>query len=510
MNRFLLSIAIAGVLCGQTHAQDAGTRLHELFDTEWERTLRESPTWASNLGDRRYNKQWPDMSLEAADRSHRSDQAALRKLKSIDFKTLSPADQLNYRLFEREVRQRVEGFTFGWHLVPLNQRGGIQDANSLADSLSFDSVRDYDDWIGRLEAFPVYMDQTIARMNEGLRRGIVHPEIVMKRIPAQIRKQIVNDPKRSPYYSPFRRFSDDISSSDRDRLTTKAEAAIENGIIPAYRRMLDFFQSKYLPACFDKVGAWQLPDGQAFYAFKARQFTTTNLTPQEIHDIGQREVAKIRNEMLKVIKQVEFKGTFEEFLNELRTNKKFYFDNPNDLLAAYRECCKRIDPELPRLFKRQPKIAYDIQAIPMQMAPDTTTAYYRPPSADGRRAGTYFVNLYKPEVRPKYEIEALSAHESVPGHHFQIALAMELDSLPEFRRYGGYTAFVEGWGLYSEKLGEELGLYKDPYSKFGQLTYEMWRAVRLVVDTGMHTRQWDRERAIDFFADNTAKTLLDI
>ena len=510
MIRILLSIATVGFLCSQATAQDAGVRLHKLFDAEWERTLRESPTWASNLGDRRYNKKWSDMSLEAANRSHRANQTALTTLKSIDFDSLSKADKLNYRLFEREIRQSVEVFDFGWHLVPLNQRGGIQDSNSVADSLSFDAVRDYDDWIARLEAFPAYMDQTIARMNEGIRRGIVHPKVVMKRIPSQIRKQIVNDPKRSPYFIPFRRFSGDISSADHERLKKDAKAAISSGVIPAYRRMLEFFESKYLPACFEKVGAWQLPEGQNFYAFKAQQFTTTELTPREIHDIGQREVARIRSEMMEVIKQVKFKGTFREFLDDLRTNKKFYYDNPDDLLAAYRACCKRIDPQLPRLFKRLPKIAYDIQAIPMQMAPDTTTAYYRQPSADGRRAGTYFVNLYKPEVRPKYEIEALSAHEAVPGHHFQIALAMELDELPEFRRYGGYTAFVEGWGLYSEKLGEELGLYQDPYSKFGQLTYEMWRAVRLVVDTGMHSLKWDRERAIRFFADNTAKTLLDI
>ena len=354
------------------------------------------------------------------------------------------------------------------------------------------------------------MDQTLELLNEGIRRKILHPRVVMKRLPAQIRKQIVDDPARSPYYSPMRRFPSDFTAEQQTRLTAEAQAAIRDGIVPAYRSMLDFFETKYLPACFDKVGAWQLPDGQKFYAFKARQFTTTNLTPQEIHDIGQREVARIRAEMMDVIQQVKFKGTFKEFLTDLRTNKKFYYDNPDDLMRAYRACCKRIDPELPKLFKRLPKISYDIQPIPLLIAPDTTTAYYRPPSADGRRAGTYFVNLYKPEVRPKYEIEALSAHESVPGHHFQIALAMELDELPEFRRYGGYTAFVEGWGLYSEKLGEELGLYKDPYSKFGQLTYEMWRAVRLVVDTGMHSLKWTRQQSIDFFADNTAKTLLDI
>lgn len=510
MHRLLTICFFISLLPSPAHAQDAGQQLHKLFESQWQRTLRESPTWASDLGDRRYNRLWSDASLKATQQSHQSDIAALAALRKIGIGQLSNADQLNYRLFERELQQNVDGFKFGWNLVPLNQRGGIQTQNSTADSLPFDSIEDYADWIARLEAFPVLMDQTIARMKAGIERGIVHPKVVMKRIPAQIRAQIVDDPKRSPFFSRFRTFSPNIEKADRKRLTTKAVAAISDKIIPSYRKMLTFFESEYLPACFDKVGAWQLPDGQDFYAFKAKQYTTTNLTPQQIHDIGQSEVKRIRAEMMQVIEQVKFEGTFREFLDDLRTNKRFYFDNPDDLLAAYRECCKRIDPQLPRLFKRLPKISYDIQPIPMQTAPDTTTAYYRRPSPDGSRLGTYFVNLYKPGVRPKYEIEALSAHEAVPGHHFQIALAMELDGLPEFRRYGGYTAFIEGWGLYSEKLGEELGLYKDPYSKFGQLTYEMWRAVRLVVDTGMHSLKWDRDQAIDFFAANTAKTLLDI
>lgn len=239
-------------------------------------------------------------------------------------------------------------------------------------------------------------------------------------------------------------------------------------------------------------------------------YTTTDLTPREIHEIGLKEVARIRAEMEKIVKQVKFAGTFDEFLEHMRSDPKFYCDNQQQLMNEYQAVCKRIDPTLDQLFKRQPKIPYDLQAIPAHLAPDTTTAYYRQPSADGRRPGTYFVNLYRPEVRPRYEMMALSLHEAVPGHHFQIAFAMELEGLPPFRRYGGYTAFVEGWALYAESLGDELGLYDDPYSKFGQLTYEMWRAVRLVVDTGLHSLKWSRQEAIDFFAANTAKAIHDI
>ncbi|MEZ6059555.1 MAG: DUF885 domain-containing protein [Planctomycetaceae bacterium] len=347
-------------------------------------------------------------------------------------------------------------------------------------------------------------------MKQGMHEGMLHPKVVMQRVPDQIRKQLVDDPRESLYYKPFRSFTIEISDADKSRLQNDAAAAIEECILPSYRTFLKFFEEEYLPASFDSVGCWQRPEGLEMYAALARQFTTTDLTPEQIHQIGLDEVARIRKEMEAIQQQVGFEGSFQEFLTHLRSDPQFYYDNQNDLLEAYRECCRRIDPQLPNLFSRLPKIPYEIVPIPSQMAPDTTAAYYQPPAADGSRAGGYYVNLYKPEARPKYEIEALSLHESVPGHHLQIALAMELDEIPEFRRYEGYTAFIEGWGLYSEKLGEELGLYQDPYSKFGQLTYEMWRAVRLVVDTGMHTMKWSRQDAIDFFAANTAKTLLDI
>lgn len=510
----LFSVAItAGILSStETRAADKtpGERLQALFDTEWEYTLKEYPTFASSLGDLRYNKRWPDVSLSAMNARNEHARKVLSQLDAIGESQLNPTDRLNARLFRRQYENDLRNFTYGWHLVPLNQREGIQDANSLADELPFRRVKDYEDWLARLTAFHAYMQQTIELMREGIRTGRVHPKIVMQRLPAQIERQIVADPTQSLFYSPFKKFPDDISADDQRRLSTSAQTAIRESVVPAFREMLTFFNDEYLPACFDKVGVWQWPKGQEFYAARAREFTTTSLTPQEIHDIGQSEVKRIRAEMEEIIQQVTFQGTFKEFLEHLRTDPKFYYKNANELLDAYRAISKRVDPELVRLFRQLPRIPYGVEPIPMHIAPDTTTAYYRPPAADGTRAGTYFVNLYRPEVRPKYEIEALSLHEAVPGHHLQISLAMELENLPAFRRYTGYTAFVEGWGLYSESLGSELGLYKDPYSKFGQLTYEMWRAVRLVVDTGMHNFQWTRQEAIDFFAANTAKTMLDI
>jgi prolyl oligopeptidase len=280
--------------------------------------------------------------------------------------------------------------------------------------------------------------------------------------------------------------------------------------VPAYRKLDKYFNKKYLPAARDTIGLSSLPNGSAWYEHQARSYTTTRLSPDEIHRIGLDEVKRIRDEMAEVISEVEFEGSFQEFLTFLRTDPQFYFDNPDDLYKEYLATSKRLDPELVKLFGKLPRAPYGVIPIPDSIAPDTTTAYYNRPAADGSRPGYYFVNLYKPEVRPKYEIEVLSVHEAVPGHHLQIALQQELGDVPMFRRFMGFTAFVEGWGLYSERLGYDMGLYQDPYSRFGQLTYDMWRAVRLVVDTGMHYKGWTRQQAIDFFKDNAAKTEHDI
>uniref|UniRef100_A0A7C4QJH1 DUF885 domain-containing protein n=1 Tax=Schlesneria paludicola TaxID=360056 RepID=A0A7C4QJH1_9PLAN len=489
----------------------ASERLHALFAAEWEYALREAPTWASHLGDKRYNDRWPDVSLAAIERRHAHRQEVLRQLQAIPLAELSsPSDRLNYRLFLKLLEGELEGHAFRGFLMPLDQRGGIQDESALADSLSFEAVSDYEAWLSRLRSFPRYVEQTMELMRQGVRERIVQPQIVMRRIPAQIRRQIVDDPADSLFYKPFKAFPADIPASERERLRQAARDAIRTGVVPAFRRFAEFFDHEYLPHCFPGVGAWQLPRGDEFYAFSARQYTTTNLTPAEIHAVGLKEVARIRGEMERVKEQVGFRGSLQEFFVYLRTDPQFQIRDPQQLLTAYQAFCKRMDPQLPKLFRTLPRIPYGVEPIPENMAPDTTAAYYRPPAADGSRAGTFFVNLYKPESRPTYEIAALSLHEAVPGHHLQIALATELADVPHFRRFASFTAYVEGWALYSESLGDQLGAYDDPYAKFGQLTYEMWRAVRLVVDTGLHALKWSREQAIDYFAQNAAKTELDI
>jgi len=489
---------------------DAGKTLNDFFESEWNYEMEQNPIHASFLGDRRWNDRWGDRSLEAYRKREEHAPDALARLARIDRAQLSPADQLNYDLFKKDLETDIEGARFRDYLMPINQRGGPQTLDELGERLRFETVKDYEDWVARLRSFPLLIEQQITLMREGARTHVMWPKIVLDRVPAQIDKQLVSKPEESPFYKPFAKFPETIPAADRQRLTKAAREAISSGVIPSFQKLRKYFVDEYLPAAFDQVGVWQMPQGADYYAHLTRRHTTTTLTPQQIHEKGLSEVARIRGEMQAILTKVGFKGTLPEFFTKLRTDPQFFYKTPEELLEAYRALAKRIDPNLVKVFKTLPRTPYGVTPIPDKIAPDTTTAYYNQPAADGSRAGTYFVNLYKPETRPKWEMMALSLHEAVPGHHLQIALAQELGDIPKFRRYGGYTAFVEGWGLYAESLGEEMGLYDDPYSKFGQLTYEMWRAVRLVVDTGMHQMKWDRQRAINFFMENAPKSENDI
>ncbi len=489
---------------------DATAELHQFFDDNWERRLDENPVFASNLGDMRANDRWTDGTLAAIEARHLANIADLERLRGIDRAALSAADRLNYDLFEMQLERGIEAHRFRMFLVPLSHRGGLQSLHTMTETLRLQNTQHYQDWIGRLSRIGELVDQNIALMELGMAEGRMPPRIIMERVPAQIAGSIADNAADSPFFNAFRRFPDSVSEADRERLTAEAVQVIDTVVTPAYRRLQTFFNETYLPATRETVGVWDLPDGREYYEQRARMFTTTSLTPDEIHDIGLSEVARIRAEMHTIIEQVGFEGGFNDFLEYLRTDPRFYYETGEELLRAYEAMAKRIDPLMVQVFGKLPRMPYGIRPIPMAVAPDTTTAYYSRPAADGTRAGFHYVNLYRPDVRPKYEMMALSLHEAVPGHHMQIALQQELGDMPNFRRFGGFTAFSEGWGLYAEYLGEELGLYEDPYDKFGQLTYEMWRAVRLVVDTGLHYKGWTRDRAIQFFMENAAKTEADI
>jgi uncharacterized protein (DUF885 family) len=496
---------------GQAIPRPAASKaLHDLFAAAWDHDMQQRPEEASEMGDRRWNDRWMDRSPEAYALRDGHNREVLAKLAKIARNGLNKTDQLNYDLFQKRYLDRLEQYKFHWYYLIFNQREGPQTSDDLASSLRFETLQDYEDWLARLRAVPVELDQFTALLRQGMRERMVHPRVIMERIPAQIDKQIVSDPTQSGFYKPFQRFPKDMSPADQQRLQKEARQAVEQQVVPAFTRFKQFFVGEYLPACYDQVGAWQLPQGAELYASLVRHYTTTNATPEDVHQTGLREVARINGEMDRVMQQTGFKGSRDEFFKFLRGDPQFFYKTPDELFQAYKALAKTIDPNLVKVFRTLPREPYGVEAIPAAFAPDTTAAYYRQGAADGSRAGTYFVNLYKPDARPKWEMMALSLHESVPGHHLQIARAHELGEMPNFRRYGEYTVYVEGWGLYAESLGDDMGLYSDPYSKFGQLSYEMWRAVRLVVDTGIHVKHWTRDQAIRYFMENCPKHELDV
>lgn len=525
LHRVVLAAAIAACLCAPAAAvaapepqtasaassRNAATRaLYALFDAEWERGMREKPEEASYLGDQRYNDRWTDMSAAAIQARMEGDRKALERVRAIDRNALSAADQLHYDVFVWDLEKAVERQKYREYQRAVSQRGGVQTAEGIAEVLPFADAKDYRDWLARMNALPQLVGQTTTLLREGVAADNTPPRVLMERIPAQIQAQIVEDPAKSPFYKPFTRFPDSIPQAERTALQAEAKQVIATKIVPAYREFASFFADEYLPRTRTSIAAVDLPDGKAYYDFVARYFTTTDLSAEQIHQIGLEEVARIRAEMEKVKAEVGFKGTLAQFFEHLRTDPKFFYRTPDELFTAYQAIAKRIDPQLVKVFKTIPRLPYGVRAIPDNIAPDTTTAYYQPGAVDGTRAGYYYVNLYKPEVRPKWEMMALSLHEAVPGHHFQFARGMELPDVPMFRRIGYFVAYGEGWGLYAERLGYDMDLYDDPYDRMGQLAYDMWRAVRLVVDTGMHAKGWSRDRAIAFFMDNSPKTRQDV
>ncbi|HYU10202.1 MAG TPA: DUF885 domain-containing protein [Gemmatimonadales bacterium] len=505
-----LMVLPAVSVSGQAIAPDS-VRLHQLFAQNWAYTMREYPEFATAVGYPGQNARWTDNSLEAIARRKRELNDPLTALRAIDRARLNPTDQLNYDLFRRNATDALEESRFPGELMPITQLNGVQqDVPSTIAQMPAGSAGEYDDIVGRLRAVPVLVNQTIVLLQRGLAAGVTPPRITLRDVPSQAQDLVVDDPLTSPLLTAFTHFPAGVPVADQQRLRSTALAAYRDSVAPAFRKLSAFLRDTYVPKARTTTGMRDLPNGMAWYQVRARASTTTDLTPEQIHAIGLAEVKRIRGQMDSVIAASGFQGTFADYVQFLRTDPRFYFTTPEELLRASRDLAKRIDPQLVRLFGTLPRLPYGVSPIPSYSERSQTTAYYQPGSPVGHRPGTYFVNTYNLPARPRWEMEALTLHEAVPGHHLQIALAQELEGVPEFRRFGGYTAFVEGWGLYSESLGGELGLYTDPYSKFGQLTYEMWRAVRLVIDTGIHTMGWTRQQAIDYFKTNAAKTEHDI
>lgn len=486
-------------------------RFNEVVTLGYDYTMLNHPEFAAYIGDSRGQDRWTDNSEEAVKQREMDRKSVLVTLNSIKRDGLSASDQINYDLLKARVEQDIEGQQFPGEYLPINQMGGPQqNIAQLLAMIQPKNIQDYNNMISRLEKTPAIIDQSIAWMRKGMQAGITPPAITLRDVPQQLRNQLVDNPEKSPMLVAFNKFPASVDAVQQESLKMQAIAAYSGRVAPALEKLLVFMENEYIPAARTTIAMGDLPNGKAWYAHNVKRRTTTDLTPEQIHEIGLAEVKRIHAEMEEVIKDSGFKGSFDEFLVFLRTDSQFYHKTKQGLLAEYRDIAKRADPELMKLFGHLPRTPYGIVPVPTYAEKSQTTAYYQGGSVKAGRAGYYYANTYALDTRPRWEMEALTLHEAVPGHHLQLSIQDELEDMPWFRKVGGYTAFVEGWGLYSESLGVEMGFYTDPYSKFGQLTYEMWRAIRLVVDTGMHHLGWSRQQAIDYFMQNAGKQEHDV
>lgn len=477
--------------------------------------MNEFPEWATYTGYPKHGDRWTDLSRKAIERRKQESKNVLAKLKSINRSVLNERDQLNYDLYKYDLELGVEGDQFADEYLAIDQMEGLQsEVPQLLGMMPANNLAQYRDIIARLKSLPVLVEQTIALLKEGAEKGITPPKITLVNVPdsfeSLVSEEAFKDPFKSPLLAAFQRFPTNISTKQQATLKEEAAKAMIEKTLPALKKLKTFISETYIPHCRESIGLRDLPNGKAWYAFKTKHYTTTTLTPQKIHEIGLSEVKRIRDEMDQAIKEANFNGDFAEFLDFLQSDSRFFYNNAEELVRGYRDIAKRIDQELPRLFGLLPRLPYGVQPVPSHIEKTQPTAYYLPGAANAGRPGIFYANTYSLKDRPKWEMEALTLHEAVPGHHLQISLTHEMQNVPEFRKYLQQTAFVEGWGLYAESLGKELGLYKDPYSHFGRLSYEMWRAIRLVVDTGIHSMGWSRQQAIDYFKKYANKSEHDI
>lgn len=512
----LTSLAIAICLTALTVTQAAtqdespsrpnDPALRELMDRVWEFELGEFPLLATDVGDPRGQDRLARNSLDDFARRDRSRAEFLAQLDKIDLDSLDDEDRVDADLLRQKLETEREDYRLKLHLMPINNREGFHiGLPELPRQMNPDSREDFENYIARLDEFPRFVDEQIALLQAGIDAGMTQPAIIMRDSVQQAQAHVVDEPSESLFLTNIAEESiAKLSDSDWEQLRPRVLAAIERSVIPSYHKFALFLRETYVPSCRGSIAARVLPGGQALYQSQIRKFTTLEMTPDELHQTGIQENARIRKQMKAIIKQVEFDGDLPAFLKHLRTDPKFYPETKEELLKEVAYILKLADGRLPTLFGKLPRTPYGIREVPDYVAPQTTSAYYWPPATDGSRGGFYYVNTYNLAARPLYQLEALSFHEAVPGHHLQLALQAELEGLHPIRKQSNFTAFIEGWALYSEKLGKELGFYKDPYQEFGRLSMEAWRASRLVVDTGIHAKGWTRQQAINYMKENTA------
>jgi uncharacterized protein (DUF885 family) len=490
--------------------------LRNLIQDEWEYRLREDPIFATYAGDHRFGDRLP--SLKETDIAHREEalRGFVQRLEAINPADLNRTDRLNYDFFERELRIQLAGLEFKSYYFPITKMSGVPVY--LPDTVNVTpliTTADYDKYIRRLSGFSELVNDLIELMRSAMRQGYMPPPSALAGIVDGFRMHAapgVNEDalRQSVFFEPFRSFPTSVPERERERLVIEGKDAILSAVAPGYQRLADFLDEEYLPAAPAQLATLQMPDSKAYYGFCVQRYTSLNISPAEIHAIGLEEVSRIRAEMAEVMASVGFEGSLRQFSDSLRADPRFFVDTPEQLMKEVAWLMKRIEGQLPSLFKVLPRTPFGLREIPEYIAPTSTSAYYFLPAGDGTTAGFYYVNTYDLKSRPLYEYEALSLHEAVPGHHLQLALQLEMENVPNFRKWGETTAFIEGWALYAERLGLEMGFYQDAYSNFGRLVYEMWRAARLVVDTGLHYFDWPRQQAIDYLAENTALSLLNI
>lgn len=517
----LAAAAVAAVLlvagCGDSQeasttdvAQpEPGVALHELLDEHFERDLEMNPLTATFIGDYRYNDRMANSnSPEYIAELTAMDEEFLLRLLEIDRGQLGYQDQLSYDLFKISRQQSLEGNQFPFHLQPVNQFYSITNffvqLGSGTSAHPFKTVRDYEDFLSRANDYSVIIDQIIANMKEGIQVGVTQPRILMEKLLPQIDSQIVDDPKESGFYAPVINMPEDFSDEDRNRLTAAYEDTIANTIIPAYQRISNFLGDEYISAARETVGLSAQPNGEAWYAYMVRLRTTTNMSPDEIHQIGLGEVARIHDEMHGVMEEVGFEGSLKEFFQFVNTDDQFFYDEADELIQGYRDMSDHITELSKNLFDVMPKSSFEVRRVEPFREASASGGAYQAGTPDGSRPGIFYANAYDIKARGKWAMESLFLHEAIPGHHFQIMIQRENEELPGFRRFGGFTAYTEGWGLYAESLGKELGVYTDPYQFFGGLNAELWRSIRLVVDTGIHAKGWSRQEVLDYMYANSA------
>ncbi len=487
-------------------------RLWAMFDEEWQWKMREYPELATALGDDRYDDRLEDVSLAAIEQRKVHERAMLARAKAFDRQHLSAEDRLNLDLFIYPLDQEVAGYRFPEELLLLNQMDSPPaEVAELARIVPRARTSEVEAFLTRMRAVPAMIDQSIVLLKKGVATGVTPPQVTLRDVPKLLQNHIQDDPTQNPLYQlVFADLPESIPAADQERLRAQAKQVLAEQVIPAYRRLLKYAVDAYIPGARQTLGMRSMPDGEAWYRHRIQVMTTTDRSPDEIHALGLKEVERIEANMDATRKQTGFNGDRKAFFKFLTTDDRFFYTDKGALIIGYRDIAKRIDPALPAHFRTLPRLTYGVLPVPTYSEKTQTTAYYDPGAPEVGRAGIFFANTYDLRARPKWAMEDLVLHEAVPGHHLQFARAQELNELPKFRRYGEYNAYVEGWGLYSETLGAELGMYQDPYSKFGQESGEIWRAIRLVVDTGIHAKGWTRQQAIDYFNLHSGKAQHDI